>query len=165
MFHMLQRMTVWAKHFQIAYVIIFSVSVFMMHTKNFWLLCVPTAFTSGHQSSSHHVFAGSRKRRLPMLFSRLIDACFRAIFSFVRRGIQKFSVAVLTSVLNGAFVFLAFVVAFSRTIFCFIGSASDMSKYRRANLTDRCSLYSRCKPQTFAAAVQSCILTIRPNRK
>ena len=125
---MFKRMTVWAQHFKITEVIIFAVSIFVMNAKNFWVLCVPTFSAFNQHTSRQHAFAHCGKIRFPFGFMRLVDACFRTVFAFGRRRIQKFSAAMYAAIPNRPFFVHGFVIALRAAIFSFVCTARNMRK-------------------------------------
>jgi hypothetical protein len=125
---MLKRMAIWAQNFKVAGVVVFAISVFVMHTKNFWVFVIPASLARLNQVAPSHRFSHRSKCWLPQLFCGFIDALFRAVFTFVRRGIQKLHFAMNASVLNSAFLRHCFVVTCRRTVFSLVGPTGDVRK-------------------------------------
>lgn len=160
MLHVLQRMAVWAKNFKVAQVVILSVSVFMVHTQNFWLQTVTTPFARHKKISFYHVFSHSSKIGPPNFFCGFIYASSRTIFSFVRWRVQKFAAAMQTGVLYSTFAAHCFMKAFWRAIFSFIGSTSNMRK-NCAAFSAICGNFNSCvQRHTFSAAILRSIFSI-----
>jgi hypothetical protein len=160
MLHMLQGMTVWAQHFQVAQIVIFAVSVFVMHTQNFWFGIVATTLAFTYHVTGQHSFSHGRKSWHPNTFSNFINASPRTVFSFFGRRAKKFFAAVKTTIFYAAFAVHSFVVTFCRTILSFVCSARNMRKFRVAFLTVCGNLHSSCQSHTFSAAVLRRIFSI-----
>lgn len=159
-FHMLNRMAVRAQHLKVATVVVFAVTVFVMHAKDFWVRVISALLTRQQQSSCGHLLAHGSKRRLPLIFRRLVDACFRAVLSVVGRRVQKFDAAVHTCVLYGAFSPHSFVVALRRTVFGLVGAASDVAKHCSTLFTGRSGLHSGRKRKTLSATVDCGVFSV-----
>lgn len=165
MLHVLQRMAIWAKNFKVAQLVILSVSIFMVHTQNFGFGIVAAPFASRKKISLYHVFSDCGKVWAPNFFCGLIYAHARTIFSVLRRRTQKFFTAMQTSVLYGTFAAHCFMKTLSRTIFGFIGAASNVSKNTSALNTICGSLNPSTQRHTFSAAVLSGVFSIFRHRK
>ena len=158
-------MAIWAKNFKIAQIVILSVSIFVVHTQNFWLRIVAAPFTNRQQISFHHAFSDCSKIWTPNFLCCFIYASARTIFSFVRRRIQKFATAMQTGVLYSAFAAHCFMKAFSRAILSFVGAASNVGKNCVA-LRTICGNFNPCvQSHTFSAAILRSILSILRHRK
>jgi hypothetical protein len=130
---MLKRMTIWAQNLKIAGVVVFAISIFVMHAKNFWMFVISASLARFNQIAPLHSFSHSGKCWFPQFFCGFINAFFGTIFAFVRRRIQKLRFAMSASVLNGAFFRHRLVVASWRAIFGFIGSAGNVRKIFKTN--------------------------------
>jgi len=142
MFSMLKRMAVWAQNFKIVKIVVFTVSVFVMHAKNFRMLTVPTPDTTGQHSAINHFFTYSSKFRQPNFFGRFVDAGHATIFTFSRWRSKKFSFAMCAFATYRSFLAHGFVVTFWRTVFSFICSACNVRKFCLAHRAIRCQLQS-----------------------
>ena len=162
---MLNRMAIGAQHLKVATVVVFAIAVFVMHTKNFWVFVVAALLTRQQQPSCGHLFAHGSERRLPLVFRRLVDACFRAVLSVVRRRVQKFDSAMRAHVLCGSFSPHSFVVALRRTVLSLVGAAGNMAKHCSAFFASRSHLHSGCKCKTLSAAVDCGVFSVRRHRE
>lgn len=160
MLTMFQRMTIWAQNFQIAQIVVATVSVFVMHAKNVWRSVVSASNASRQHVSFHHVFAHRRKIRSPHLFSCFVDTSFRTIFSFCRRRIQKSNSTMNTVVLHSAFFVHGFVVALRTAIFCFVGAARNVLKSDPAFGAYRSHLHSRRKRHTLSTTILRSVFSV-----
>ena len=133
MLAMFQRMTIWAKYLKVSQIVVIPISVFVMHTKNFWVFVVATTLTFLQHVASNHSFSNRRKLWLPYLFCRFVDATFRAIFTFVRRGVKKFYAAMRAYILSSSFLLHCYSVAFWRTVFSFVGATSNVRELCRTH--------------------------------
>ena len=158
-------MTIWAQNFQIAQIVVAAVSIFMVHPKNVRRGVIATAFTRFKHAASKHVFSSGNKTGLPFCFGCFIDACFGAVFSFMRWRVQKLDAAMHACILCGAFARHRFVVARRRTVFGLVGSAGYVRERSAALLAVRNQLHSARKCKTLAATVQRSILAVRRDRK
>ena len=147
---MFQRMTVWAKNNQIGQIVIFAISVYMMHTQNFWNRAIPAFFASVNFASCKQCLSYSCKCRLPEGFFCFVNTLFAAIFSIFRRAIQKRLTTMSANKIFCAFVDAGFVVTLPRAIFCCIASARNVRKLRSANKAVLRNLNSRmfCKTRS-----------------
>ena len=165
MLHMLQRMTVWAQNFQVAQVIVFAVSVFVMHTQNFLLRVIPTTLTFKHHTPCQHGFSNRSKRRNPFTFSNFVDASSRAIFSFFGWRTKKIFSAMSATIFYTAFFMHSFVVAFWRTVFGFVCAASNVGKFR-ATFIAICRNFNSCsQSHATSAAVLRGIFSVFRHHK
>jgi hypothetical protein len=136
MFTVLKRMAYWAQNFQIIWCVVSVVAVFMMDAKNFWVRVVTTPLAFFYGASPNHCLSNRGKRGRPKFFFCLVNTLFRAVFSFMRRRVQKSCAAVRAFVLSGPFLGHGFPVAHRRTIFSFIGPAGNVGKL--------CGAYRAC---------------------
>ena len=162
---MLNRVTIRAQHFKIVNIVIFAITIFVMHSKYVRHFVIPATLANGQQPSCGHFFTYSSKRRFPLIFGSFVNTCFRAIFSFVRWSVQKFNLAVRAGILCSAFARHCFAIAQRRAIFGFVCSAGYVCKRHAAFLACRNQLHSASKCKTLAATVQRSIFTIRRDRK
>jgi hypothetical protein len=125
---MLKRMAIWAQNFEVAGVVVFAISVFVMHTKNFWVFVIPASLARLNQVAPSHRFSHRSKCWLPQFFCGFIDALFGTVLTFVRRGIQKLHFAMGAGVLNSAFLRHCFVVARRRTVLSLVSPTGDVRK-------------------------------------
>jgi len=125
---MFNRMTVWAQHFKIGQIVISSVAVFVMHTKNFRMFGVSTPHALSQHAPHEHVLANGRKIGPPFAFARFIDASSRTVFSFCRRRVHKSCAAVRAAMLYGAFFVHCFVIALGAAVFSLVGAARNVLK-------------------------------------
>jgi hypothetical protein len=159
-FHMLNRMAVRAQHLKVATVVVFAVTVFVMHTKDFWVRVISALLTRQQQPSCGHFLAHGSKRGLPLIFRRLVDACFRTVLSVVGRRTQKFDSAMHACVLYGAFSPHGFVVTLRRTVLGLVGAASDVAKHCSALFAGRSSLHSGSECKTLSATVDCGVFSV-----
>lgn len=160
MFTMFQRMTVWAQNFQIAQIVVATISVFMVNTKDLWRGVISTTFARGQHVSFYHVFAYRCKIWAPHVFSRFVDTCFRTIFSFCGWRTQKNSATMNTVVLHGAFFVHCFVVALRAAIFCFVGTARNVLKVSPAFSANSVHLHSRRKSHTLSSTILRSVFSV-----
>jgi hypothetical protein len=126
MLTMFQRMTIWAKYLKVSQIVVIPISVFVVHTKNFWVFVVATTLASLQHVAFKHGFSNRCKLWLPYLLCRFVDATFRAIFTLVRWGIEKFYAAMRAYVLSSSFLPHRYLIAFWRTVFSFVGATSNV---------------------------------------
>ena len=160
MLTMLQRMTIWAQDFQIAQIIIATISVFMMNAKNLWRGVIPTAGARGQHVSFCHVFAYGCKVWAPHIFSRFVDARFRAVFSFCGWRTQKNNATMNTVVLRSAFFVHGFVIALRAAVFCFVGTARNVLKICSAFSANSVHLHSRRKRHTLPSTILRSVFSV-----
>ena len=91
-----QRMAKRTKYHKIANVIIFSITILMMYTKNAWKLIIRALFTFFNKTSSEHHFSHSGIFRGKSLLLTFVDAGLRAINSFSAWTILKSFTAMST---------------------------------------------------------------------
>lgn len=85
MMFMLKGMTVWAKNKQVCNRMIFSIQVFMMNAKYFWMFTISTLHTFFNQASSFHGFSCITAKTYCKFFSFCFPYTFtRAIFRIMR---------------------------------------------------------------------------------
>lgn len=142
MFSMLKRMAVWAQNFKIVKIVVFTVSIFVMHAKNFRVFTVPTPNTTGQHSAINHFFTHGSKFRQPNFFGNFVDAGHATIFTFSRWRSKKFSFAMRAFATYRAFLTHGFVIAFWRTVFSFIRPTCNVRKFCIAHRAIRCQLQS-----------------------
>jgi hypothetical protein len=128
MLTVLKRMAYWAQNFQVIWRVVSVVAVFMMDTKNFWVRVIATPLTFFYGTPPNHCLSNRGKRGRPKFFFCLVNTLSRAVFSFMRRRVQKSYAAVRAFVLSGSFLGHSFPVTRRRTIFSFIGPAGDVGK-------------------------------------
>ena len=159
MFHVFKRMAIRAKNFQIAHIIIFWISVFVMNTQNFWLSIVSTYFAFIDQPSSKHIFADRLKCGKPNIFFWFVYTCYAAINSWFRWICQKNFTTMFAITGNRTIKSLSFIITFATAIFCFIRSRRYVRKFIAANFTNCCNLNSCCQPFARSGAI---LETIKP---
>jgi hypothetical protein len=160
MLSVFNRMTVWAKNFQVLHAVVRPIAVFMMNAKNI-CICIKTAsLTRIQQASSFHVLANSAEIALPIFNCGLVNASSGAVFSFFRWGRKKFCFAVQTSVLNSAFGFHRRVVTGWAAILSFVGSAGNMLEDRFANFASCFLKRSDRQCHTASATKQSAFFSV-----
>ena len=128
MFSVFKRMANRAQNFKIDGVVVSTIAIFVMNTKNFWVFVVSATLTCLNQVAPDHRFSHSCKCRFPQLFCGFIDAFFGTVFTFVRWCVQKLHFAVSACVLSSTFLRHRFVVASWRTILGLVGSTGDVRK-------------------------------------
>ncbi len=159
-FHMLKRMACRAQYFEIIYLVVISVSIFVVNPKYFWLAIISAPLAAQKHVSGFHFFTDGRKSRLPNVFTCFINASLRAIFSFMRRRIHKFCSAMSAFMLYRTFVGHGFIVASPATIFSFIGSTGYVRKLFTALFTIRDNFLSCVQRQTSTTAIYSTIFSV-----
>lgn len=151
MFRMNNRMTIWTYHNNIFLFIIFSVLIFMMQSKNFFIFIKSTYFAILYPSSQKPCFSNIYKITICFWFSLIFSSTFRsAKFIFFARRSHEFFLTCSAFIFNRSSAFLRPVIAKFRTIFCFIASRRNMFKLFSANFTSSFSFYSRS--QTLASS-------------
>jgi hypothetical protein len=128
MFTVFKRMAYWAQNFQVIWSVVSVVAVFMVDAKNFWVRVVATPLAFFYGPPPNHCLSNRGKRGRPKFLFCFVNTLFRAVFSFMRRRVQKSCAAVRTFVLRGPFLGHGLPVTHRRTIFSFIGSAGDVGK-------------------------------------
>lgn len=121
-------MAIWAKNLKVLHVIIMTISVFMMNTKNSRFGIVTTAIALINQFTANHCFSCRGEGRFKCFLRCFINAGFRAIFSIMTSVTNKFIKAMLTCKFSLAFIPLCNIIARSRTVFSFIASGRNMGK-------------------------------------
>ena len=165
MLTMLQRMAIWTQHLQVAQLVVATVSVFVMDTKNVRRSVVSAPNASDQHVSFDHVFSHSGKVRPPHFFGRFVDTSPRAIFAFARRRPQKNAAAMLACVRHGAFLVHGLVVAFRRAILGFVCAASNVRKRGAALLASAGNLHPTKKCETLATTEHCGVFAVLGNRK
>jgi hypothetical protein len=123
-----KRMTVWAQHFKIAEIVVFTVSIFVVNTENLRMFRIATSNTFGQHPSRQHILAHRDEFWLPFRLVRFVDTRFRAIFAFGGRRVQKCDSAMHTVVLNRSFFVHGFVIAARTAVFGFACTARNVRK-------------------------------------
>ena len=137
----------------------------MMNAKNFKMFVVAAPLAFGKHFAGDHDLADRRISSAPYSFVCFIDARFRAVFSLVRRRIQKPFFTMLAYILNGAFSVLSFVVARCRAVFCAIGATRYVRKLCSAFRAISDYRGSSSQAQAFTATVKGSIFSIVRNGK
>ena len=157
---MLKRMAIWAQNFKIVKIVIFAISVLVMHTKNFKVFVVSAPNTTGQHAAQHHFFAYGRKIGPPFRLACFVYAGFRTIFSFLRQSAQKFNAAMQTMVMRFTFFAHCFMIAIRATIFGFVDPARNVCKLTPTFSAISFYLHSRMKRHARPAAKQSGIFSV-----
>ena len=158
---MLNRMTIWAKHFKIVKIVVFAVAVFVVHTKNFRMRVVATTYARREHVSFKHVFAHCGEFCFPLRLMRFVDTRLRTIFALGGRRVQKCSSAMHTVVLNRSFSVHGLVIALRRTVLCLVSTAGNVAKNCAAFFAIRSDLHSCRKCKTLPAAIQRGVFAVR----
>lgn len=130
----LQRMAIWTQYLQIAQFIVFSVSIFVMNTKYFFNLVVPTSLTRDNKPSFYHVFSYTLKCWRPFFFFRLVNALNATKYSWLGWAGKKSYSAVQTVDCHRSLGALSFVVTISATVLRSVGSRRYMGKFFATNI-------------------------------
>ena len=121
-------MAIWAKNLKVFHVIIMTISVFMMNTKNSRIGIVTTAIALINQFTANHCFSYRGKGRFKCFLRCFINTGFRTIFSIMTSMTYEFFKTMMTGKFSLTFISLCNIVARSRTIFSFIASGRDVGK-------------------------------------
>jgi len=128
-------MTIRTQYSKVAEIIVISIFINMMNSKNSRNFIVSTLMTLFNKTSSKHILSNGCETTFPYQMTRFAITFFRTKFSIFTWRIVKFFMTVMTSVLNRTSTNLRSVITFSRAIFSFINSSSDKTKYCLANIT------------------------------
>lgn len=146
-------MAIWTKNLQVIYIIIFSVSIFMMNSKNFFNFAKSASLTFYNKISCKHVFSSCGKAWIPNIYFCFIYTRFAAKHFSLRRTCKKFYAAMFAIFFNRSFDFLGNVIAFSAAIFCQIRSRRYVIKIIFANFANRLHRYSGCESLARSGAI------------
>jgi len=137
MFAMFYRMAVRAKNFQIVHAIIFSISILVMNSKNFFNFIKSTPFAFYNKISCKHIFPNGAKTWIPVIYFWFIYASFAAKHFFLRWACKKFYAAMFAIFFNRSLMFLRNVITFSAAIFSNVRSGRYVTKIIFANFAVR----------------------------
>ena len=110
-------MTIRAKDFKIIQIIVCTISIFMVYTKNRNMLGISTPFTGRKFPAYLQILSNSNESCLPNAMIRFIYASTATIFPLSRWRCTKFFCAMSALIDNRTFEMHRLVVAFRRTIF------------------------------------------------
>lgn len=121
-------MTIRANNNQVAERVVAPVVVFMMNAKNARFRVVAANFAGRYHSAHGHGLTNGRKGWAPYCLFFLVNASPTAIFSVLRRACFESRSAMRAFNVNRAFEAHGLVVTLARTVFGFVGAASNVRK-------------------------------------
>lgn len=131
MLTMNERMAIRANNHKIFFFVVDPIFIYMMNSKNLFNFTISAFFTSIYHPTFKHFFS-YRSERHRIKFSWFFIPTHRTtILSIFARRIHEFSATCNTHVFKSPPIqtCLRFIIAFSRTIFCFFTPRRNMSEF------------------------------------
>lgn len=128
--------------------IILSVPIFMMNSKDSWFSIISTVFACYYFPSFLKTFPYRSKGGFPDRHTGLINTGFTAIFPLRRWRVKKFLAAMKARIFLCSFNAKAhcLIVTIAGTVFCSTYPGGNIRKNLSAYLTSSCNLFFASKP-------------------
>src|SRR5271157_262660 len=149
-----QGMTIRAKHLKILIGIIFSISVFMVYTQDFFDGIISTYFAFFNKTPKPKGSTQVRKAYISFRSPFVKSATFRCTeFIAPRRRSHEKNSAICARIFTRSFSFLRAVITQTGTIFGFVASRGNMLKKLSADFTIRLYFYRTKLIFAYATAI------------